>query len=584
VSIFQNSLFKTVVARRHSTYFIIIIICLIISSVLGFLTPSYINDLYNSYGETSSSSFERIFKILAIIFIGEYLVRVVYQLIINKYVSVMLTEIRGLCYERWLLAYETIEHGDNKKDRFPLGEVLARLMNDTESFKDLVTSGTFSIFIDIFYIISCLISFISLNTTSGIFLIIAEVVACGALIYGSKYMARIFMETRKATSKLSRRLADMTGGFEDTYYTPHENYASKKSLADCNFFLEKQLKANVWDASYFSLAESLYPLLLAFLVFIFPYSQIVEVGIFAAIIDLIQRSISPIKSVAAKITNIQRARTGFERIDEFTSVLASYPMSKMEAPEVGQDFNSLKVSIEKFSYDNSGFELKDVEFIGKKGELIGLVGMSGCGKSTILKILSCNIICPDSSMQIDTGHDLIELDAHNFKDILTYRKYISIVSQESHVFTESLRFNITLKKDADPKFTKFFKEVCESIKYLKSWGITEDYLINPKELSSGQKQLLSALRSCYLNKPIVLFDEISSSMDADLELALRELVLIIQKQALTIIVAHRVETIVGANKILVLDEGRLIDSGDHVQLLERCDIYQKFIQEIQTLS
>ena len=250
--------------------FVIIIICLIISSVLGVMTPRYMNELYASYDK--SELFDSVFRTLAYIFIGEYFVRVFYQMTVNRYIEVMVTDVRGICFEKWLLAFETIKTNSSKKDRF-LGEVLARLMNDTESFRELVTSGSFTIFIDVFYIVSCLVSFISLNTTSGIFLIIAELLACGLLIYGSKYMARVFMETRKATSVISRRLADVTAGFEDTYYTPHGEYASKKSLVDFEYFLRKQLKANVWDASYFSLAESLYPLLLAFLVMIFPYSK-----------------------------------------------------------------------------------------------------------------------------------------------------------------------------------------------------------------------------------------------------------------------------------------------------------------------
>lgn len=547
------------------------------------MTPHYINELYASYSK--SELFDQVFKILIGIFIGEYVVRVLYQLTINRYIEVMVTDVRGICFEKWLLAFETIKTDSSKKDRFPLGEVLARLMNDTESFRELVTSGSFTIFIDVFYIVSCLVSFISLNTTSGIFLIIAELLACALLIYGSKYMAKVFMETRKATSVISRRLADVTAGFEDSYYTPHGDYASKKSLVDFEYFLRKQLKANIWDASYFSLAESLYPLLLAFLVMIFPYSKIVEVGVLAAIIDLIQRSIGPIKSVAAKISNIQRAKTGFQRINEFTNTLDMFPMAKLEKATVPSGFESLDVKIKEFSYSqDSDFKISDVHFNGVRGELIGLVGMSGSGKSTVLKILACNISCDSALMSIKSGGSVVNLDSSHIEDTLVYRKYISIVSQDSHVFTQTLRFNITLEQDEDPEFTKFLNEVRDSIDYFKRWNIQEEDTINPKELSAGQKQLISALRSCYLKKPIVLFDEISSSLDADLELALRKLVLMIQKNALTIIVAHRIETVVEADQILVMDNGSLIDKGKHQQLFSRCDIYQQFIAQLSSLT
>lgn len=583
MSILQNSLFKTVVNKKYTFYFILLIGCLIVSSFFGVMTPRYMNDLYESYSK--KEQFDHVFQMLAFIFIGEYVIRIIYQLVVNRYVQVIITDVRGLCFERWLLAFETIKSNQGRKDRYPLGEVLARLMNDTEAIEELVTSGAFTIFVDLFYIISCLVSFISLNTTSGIFLIIAEVLASAVLIYGSKYMAKIFMETRKATSVLSRRLSNVTAGLEQTYYTPHHDYASKKSLVDFNYFLEKQLKANVWDASYFSIAESLYPLLLAFLVMIFPYSNIIEVGILAAIIDLIQRSIGPIKSVTAKISNIQRAKTGLIRINEFNDNLGKYPMAKLEDPSHYNKVDSLEVNIKHFQYDsNNDFQIQDIKFTASKGQLVGLVGMSGCGKSTVLKILSCNINCPDSIINIQAGGKTLSLDGHRVEDILAYRKYISIVSQDSHVFTASLRFNITLSSNTDQAFDEFWSEVRESIPYLRKWNIGVDELINPKDLSSGQKQLLSALRSCYLKKPIVLFDEISSSLDADLELALRKLVLLIQQNAITIIVAHRIETIVEADQILVMDEGKLIDNGKHQVVLMRCGIYQQFINQLNSLT
>ena len=112
---------------------------------------------------------------------------------------------------------------------------------------------------------------------------------------------------------------------------------------------------------------------------------------------------------------------------------------------------------------------------------------------------------------------------------------------------------------------------------LKKWNQS------PKSLSLGQNQLICAIRSCYLKKTIVLFDEISSGLDSHLESALREVILLIQGQSLTFIVAHRLETIMEADKILVLEEGKLVSSGKHFDLLKDSSGYQEFIEEM-TLS
>ena len=99
-------------------------------------------------------------------------------------------------------------------------------------------------------------------------------------------------------------------------------------------------------------------------------------------------------------------------------------------------------------------------------------------------------------------------------------------------------------------------------------------------LSLGQRQLLAGVRACYLKKNVVFFDEISSALDSELELALRECILLIQEVSLTIIVAHRVETIVNAHKILVMEKGRLLHSGKHHELLKESNVYQEFIRQL----
>ena len=104
--------------------------------------------------------------------------------------------------------------------------------------------------------------------------------------------------------------------------------------------------------------------------------------------------------------------------------------------------------------------------------------------------------------------------------------------------------------------------------YLKTLGLRPLEKIQPTKLSLGQKQLLAGVRACYLKKNVVFFDEISSALDSELEFALRKCILIIQEFSLTIIVAHRVETIIAADKILVMEKGRLIQSGSHKELLE----------------
>lgn len=564
---------------------------LVIAAILGAFVPGMIAEVARSYDDTQL--FEKSLWGLFFIFIGVYLNRVCYQLAVNKYVKLLVQKVRTLCYEKWLLHYDVQSSKKADSERYPQGEVLARIMSDTEAVRELITSGTFGIFIDLFFVVSCLVSFISMNTTSGIILASAQVSIAILLVWGSKYMRKIFLSVRKSSGQVSRTMANMVGGVRETYYTKHDNYASKRGEVVFEDFLTKQLTSNVWDASYYSVAESLYPLFLVLVVFIFPYSQITEAALVLAIVDLIQRSINPIKDIASKIANVQRAATGFYRIKEFLTDLQngfSSPRDQVLAP---LDFDSLKVDIPSFQYpvrkksddedkEETRFAITDVAFEISRGQLVGIVGLSGCGKSTVLNLIAANIIpsAGSSITLIKDSQDVLIFPGERISDIIRYREQVGIVSQDSHIFSETLRFNITMSADDSPEFDIFWHKMCQEIPYLITWGHGPDDVLDQQALSVGQKQLLAAIRSCFLKKTIVLFDEIASGLDSELELALRKVVMVVQQKCLTFIVAHRLETIIEADLILVMEDGQIKARGNHAQLLNDSSAYQEFIAEM----
>ncbi|MCP4911700.1 MAG: ABC transporter ATP-binding protein [Oligoflexia bacterium] len=563
----------------------LIFICLIISSALGLFVPEQIANLSRHY-EVEAKFFETL-KILGAIFVGVYLNRVVYQITVSTYMVRLMQNVRTLCYSRWLHAYEVQTETENNNDKFPQGEVIARIMSDTESLRELMTSGTFGILIDIFFVISCLVSFISLNTTSGVIISISEVIACIALVFGSKYMRKIFLSVRQARGDMSRTLANVVGGVNETYYNNHFNYASKKGEKTFDEFLDKILKSNIWDATYYSIAESLYPIFLALVVFILPYSKITEAAIIFAIVDLLQRSITPVKDVSSKIANIQRAYSGLFRIDEFLGHLDESWSSENRKSGGTKEFHQMNVDIDTFKYpkrneQESQFAIKDIHFEAHKGELFGVVGLSGSGKSTLLNIIAGNIISQDAKITLtDTSGDKILFPGDSLDSVISYREQVGIVSQDSHIFSESLKFNITMgEEECDEKFNEFWNWIVEKIPYFTTWGVKPEDILNQKNLSMGQKQLLAGVRACYLKKPVILFDEISSGLDGELELALRELVLLVQNQSLTFIVAHRLETVIESDTILVMEDGKVIDRGQHSDLMGRCVVYQEFLAEL----
>lgn len=563
----------------------LLFICLAVSSYLGAMTPGLISNLSRNYDH--DLLFHTSIIALLINFLVVYANRVVYQLAVNKYVRMLVQFARTETYGRWLSSHEL------DSEKYPQGEILSRIMSDTESIRDLISSGSFGIFIDLCFVVSCLVGFINLQKFTGFFIAGAEVVATILLIWGSQLMRDMFMRLRNSQAQVNRVTANVLGGFKQIYYTRHDQYASRKSEVAFEDFLHKQNTVNTMDAAYYAVAESLYPILLALVIFIFPYSHLTEVALIFAIVDLIQRSISPIKEISGKIANIQRAATGIDRIQNFLNDIPHRLTVSMEDSYQKIPFQKMKVDLDYFEYpkrigktegaaegsDRKEFSLRDIHFEGFPGELIGIVGLSGSGKSTLLNILAGNTLAPNAEVSLLMGTPSEGYELH-LRDLDEYRKEVSIVSQESHIFSESLMFNITLKRTQPHDFVENWNFLLDNIPYLKSWGLGPNDLVIPSSLSLGQRQLLAGVRACYIKKNIVFFDEISSALDSDLEYALRKLVLLIQEFSLTVIVAHRVETIINADKILVMNKGRVIDSGKHSELIVRSVVYQDFIREL----
>ncbi len=554
------------------------------TTYLGAILPKLMMKLSRDYSDVEL--FKKHLISLSIIFVAIFLLRVFYQLAMNTYVRELVQNLRSSSFNVWLRSMEAYDEQEDKKAQYPLGEIIARLMNDTLAIRELVNSGAFSLIMDIFFVLSCLMGLVMLHGILGLLLSVVIILVTWLLIWGSDYMRVVFHDVRAAKGMVSRQMANVVAGFRETFFYPQSSYASRTGLIAYNNFLNQQLKANVWDASYYSLAESLYPILLAAMAISLPHLPGIESFLILALIDLIQRSINPIKSVAGKITNIQRAQTGLAHIEEFLAHIATLPQTTNEHFQSRGAFQSLTFKLQEFIYpridQRAQFKMQNISFTAKRGQMIGLVGPSGQGKSTLLKILSGILHPQQGEIVLSFDSDLIYRGGLG-KVLEEYRSYTGLVSQDSHLFTESMSFNIILRDNLSDQEQKsleiFWQSLSSQVPYIKKWQLQTKLSLN--QLSAGEKQLVCAIRALYLQRPVVCFDEIASAMDSKLEEALRQSVLLVQSQSLTFIVAHRIETIIHADLILVIDKGRLVDQGSHGDLLENSLQYQEFVQQLK---
>ena len=222
------------------------------------------------------------------------------------------------------------------------------------------------------------------------------------------------------------------------------------------------------------------------------------------------------------------------------------------------------------------YVLKNLSFDIKKGQTVAFVGATGAGKSSIINILSRFYEYQSGSITLD-DKDLREL---SLEDI---RKNIAVVLQDVFLFSDTIFNNITLK---DPSITK--EQVIEASKFVGLHDfimkLPGDYDYNVKErgnsLSTGQRQLISFVRAYVYNPTILVLDEATSSIDTETEELIQEAIDKLTEGRTSIIVAHRLSTIKKADKIIVLDKGKIMEEGTHDELLAQNGIYRN-LYEIQ---
>jgi len=559
------------------------ILCLIcfflsLSGAIGYKVPQYMTELYESYG---SDKFLALLRFGLFLFIAQYLVRVAFSISIGFYIKNLITILREDLFSHWIYSHDKVITKRKvyfSQEKYTRGEFQARLINDIDSIRELISFGSLGIILDFVFVGSCMASFFFLERFYGVSLIVVEVLLCFVLVWLSRYIGIYFESVKKSYGQLSRVLSSVSQGFRQLFFSRKGGYSIDLAKPEFDRFLNKQLYANIWDASYYSLAESIYPILLALVIFLFPYSEITNVAILAALIDLIQRSINPIKGIAGKLSNIQRAMAGVKRVHELDTDVNAHSFKVENLPQMSK-YSSADVSVELFQYPErqgkEGFKLQEVAFSLTKGNRLGVIGQSGCGKSTLLKLLSGEIFSDAIKIKFNSKEESREYYSSDLKDLNFLRKHVSLISQDSYVFSDTLKYNITLGLDSRD-FDLFWEEIKERISYVEHWGINPSDQINPQGVSLGQKQLIAALRYCYQPKPIVLFDEISSGLDGQLEKALSDFLDYIQSDVMMVIVAHRLETVVNCQQILYLSDGLQEGLDNHLNLLKMNESYKEF--------
>ncbi len=296
-----------------------------------------------------------------------------------------------------------------------------------------------------------------------------------------------------------------------------------------------------------------------------------EINNFFSFLAAMMLSYQPVRSLATLNIGINQGLSGARRvlavIDEKRKISDNINVKDLLIDKAKIEYKGVS-----FSYENNKEILKSVNLTIEGGSVIALVGHSGSGKTTIMNLIP-------RFYNASSGEIFIDNQSIYNVSIYSLRKNISLVSQDITLFDDTVLANISY---ADSKASK--DKILEACKFSAAHDFVENLpekyntIIgeNGVRLSGGEKQRISIARAILKNAPIILLDEATSSLDADTEHKIQEAIMYLTKNKTTIIIAHRLSTVLRANKIFIVEKGKVVAEGDHKHLLKNSEIYKNF--------
>ncbi|HDF6941499.1 TPA: SAV1866 family putative multidrug efflux ABC transporter [Staphylococcus aureus] len=462
-----------------------------------------------------------------------------------------------------------------------VGQVISRVINDVEQTKDFILTGLMNIWLDCITIIIALsiMFFLDVKLTLAALFIFPFYILTVYVFFG---------RLRKLTRERSQALAEVQGFLHERVqgisvvksFAIEDNEAKNFDKKNTNF-LTRALKHTRWNAYSFAAINTVTDIGPIIVIGVGAYLAIsgsITVGTLAAFVGYLELLFGPLRRLVASFTTLTQSFASMDRvfqlIDEDYDIKNGVGAQPIEIKQGRIDIDHVS-----FQYnDNEAPILKDINLSIEKGETVAFVGMSGGGKSTLINLIP-------RFYDVTSGQILI--DGHNIKDFLTgsLRNQIGLVQQDNILFSDTVKGNILLGRP-----TATDEEVVEAAKMANA----HDFIMNLPQgydtevgergvkLSGGQKQRLSIARIFLNNPPILILDEATSALDLESESIIQEALDVLSKDRTTLIVAHRLSTITHADKIVVIENGHIVETGTHRELMSKQGAYEH-LYSIQNL-
>ena len=577
---FDFRLFKRVVAhtRPYRITFFGVALAAIFLSTFAVLTPIIVSEIIDS--AVVQSDAEKLWYLtmaMAAVLFGQVISQLSFNYYANWLGESVIKDIRIKLFDR-MMGFK-MKYFDNSS----IGVLVTRAVADMQRIGEIFSQGFFVIVADLLKMLVVAVVMLVWNWKLALIVFVVLPVILYATRLFQQAMKTAFIDVRAQVSNLNSFVQERITGMKIVQLFTREDIEGK-NFREINEKHKKAWLKTVWyNSFFFPVADIVSSITVGLIVWYGGLQNVTnlkvdEYGTIFAFILLSGMLFQPLRQIADKFNTLQMGMVAANRVFKILDTDSKIDDLGTEVKE--NVLGNIRFSDVRFGYLEGEEVLHGINFDVKVGETVAIVGATGAGKSTIINLLN-------RFYEIDSGDILI--DGINIKEykLSSLRRNIAIVLQDVFLFADTIANNISLKNQEVSIET--IEDAARQIgvhEFISS--LPGGYQFNVKErgtvLSSGQRQLIAFLRAYVSNPSILVLDEATSSVDTYSEQLIQQATDKITEGRTSIIIAHRLATVKKADKILVMDAGKIVEVGTHKELLKKADGYYRNLYEVQFMA